>query len=269
MCALGLRDRLVGRSHECDFPAGLEALPALTRARVDGTAASADIDREVREMLATGGPLYDVDEKLLAELRPDVVVTQEACEVCAVSYEQVAACMGRIAVGSTIVSLGPSRLEDVLGDLRRVARACGVDDSGVRVETELRARLRHAAERDRSGAPRPRVAVVEWLDPPMLAGHWVPDVIEAAGGVAVGVPAGEPSRYATWEEIAALRADFVVVAPCGFDRVRGEREAERWSDRLHAVAPRSFVVDGNAYLTRPGPRLVDAVELLAERFAQR
>jgi iron complex transport system substrate-binding protein len=231
VCALGLRDRLVGRSHECDFPPGVDALPALTRARVDGTAASADIDREVREMLAAGGPLYDVDERLLAELRPDVVVTQEACEVCAVSYEQVAACMGRIAVASTIVSLGPSRLEDVIADLRRVARTCGVDEAGARVEAELRDRLRRAAAgttasgpRDRTERARPRVAVVEWLDPPMLAGHWVPDVIEAAGGVAVGVPAGEPSRYATWEEIESLRPDFVVVAPCGFDRARGERE---------------------------------------------
>jgi iron complex transport system substrate-binding protein len=213
---------------------------------------------------------------LLAELRPDVVVTQEACEVCAVSYEQVAACMRRIAVDSTIVSLGPRRLEDVLGDLRRVARACGVEEAGERVESGLRERLRRAGAKATSNGPRdpaertrPRVAVVEWLDPPMLAGHWVPDVVEAAGGLAVGVPAGEPSRYLTWEEIAALRADFVVVAPCGFDRARGEREAERWGDRLRAVAPRSFVVDGNAYLTRPGPRLVDAVELLAERFAER
>ena len=216
----------------------------------------------MRDLLAAGGPLYDVDEELLAALAPDVVVTQEACEVCAVSYDQVAACMARAGGGSTIVSLGAQRLDDVLGDLSRVARACGVEPEGARVESELRRRLRRASALE-TARPRPRVAVIEWLDPPMLAGHWVPDVIDAAGGVALGPPAGAPSAYTTWDEIAALGADVVVVAPCGFDLARAERESERVADRLRASAPRQLVLDGNAYLTRPGPRLVDAAEILA------
>jgi iron complex transport system substrate-binding protein len=267
VCALGLRDRLVGRSHECDYPAGVEVLPALTRARVDSSAGSRGIDRQVRDLLAAGGPLYDVDEARLAALAPAVVVTQEACAVCAVSYDQVASCMARVGGGSTIVSLGAQRLDDVLGDLSRVARACGVAREGERVEAELRRRLRRepAAETAR---PSLRVAVIEWLDPPMLAGHWVPDVIEAAGGTAVGPPAGAPSVYTTWDEIAALGLDVVVVAPCGFDLARAERESERVADRLRASAPRQLVLDGNAYLTRPGPRLVDAAEILVAFFDQ-
>ena len=267
VCALGLRDRLVGRSHECDFPAGVEELPALTRARVESTARSGAIDRQVRAVLAAGGPLYDVDEERLAALEPDVVVTQEACEVCAVSYEQVAACVARAGVGSTIVSLGPQRLEDVLADVSRVAAACGVAAEGERVEAELRRRLRvlgASASGDRAGTcARPRVAIVEWLDPPMLAGHWVPDVIAAAGGVPVGPAAGEPSPYVSWDDIAALAPDVVVVAPCGFDLARVEVEAAPFEDRLLPLAPRLLLLDGNAYLNRPGPRLVDAAEILA------
>ena len=275
VCALGLGDRLVGRSHECDFPAGVEALPALTRARVESAARSGAIDREVRELYARGGPLYEIDEERLAALGPDVVVTQEACEVCAVSYEQVAACVGRAAIGCTIVSLGPERLEDVLRDVRRVADACGVATEGERVEADLRRRLGALRDR-RTGAGvrgaalerRPRVAVVEWLDPQMLAGHWVPDVIEAAGGVAVGPPAGAPSPYTSWDEIEALAPDVVVVAPCGFDRARVELEAAPFRERLGALAPRVLLVDGNAYLNRPGPRLVEAAEILAAEFEQ-
>ena len=187
--------------------------------------------------------------------------------MCAVSYDQVAACMARAGGASTIVSLGAQRLDDVLGDLGRVARACGVERDGERVEGELRQRLRCASAVE-TAPPRPRVAVIEWLDPPMLAGHWVPDVIEAAGGVALGPPAGAPSAYATWDEIAALGADVVVVAPCGFDLARAERESERFADRLRASAPRQLVLDGNAYLTRPGPRLVDAAEILAGFFRE-
>jgi iron complex transport system substrate-binding protein len=284
VCALGLRDRLVARSHECDFPPGVEELPALTRARVGGAAPSGVIDRQVRALLASGGPLYDVDEGRLLALAPDVVVTQEACEVCAVSYQQVAGCVARAGLGSTIVSLGPARLEDVLGDVGRVARACGVAEAGAALEADLRARLRLLRERAQAAAggggvarvaaapfdaatpfdaAPPFVAVIEWLDPPMLAGHWVPDVVAAAGGVPLGPSAGAQSPYVSWEEIAALAPDVVVVAPCGFDLERVEVEAAPYADRLCALAPRVLLLDGNAYLNRPGPRLVDAAEILA------
>jgi iron complex transport system substrate-binding protein len=261
VAALGLGDRLVGRSHECDFPPGVEALPALTRARVDSGLPSAELDEAVRGLYANRLPIYVLDTAGLAGLAPDVVVTQAACEVCAVSHEQVVRSLARTALASEVVTLSPARLADVLEDVRAVARACGVPERGDLVAGELRRRL-DALEVLRSG-PRPRVAVVEWLAPPMLAGHWVPDVIEAAGGRYVGPPAGGPSPYATWDELRELRPDAVVVAPCGFDLPRTVREATPHLAELRSMAPRVLILDGNAYLNRPSPRLVEAAELIA------
>ncbi|HEX6739667.1 MAG TPA: ABC transporter substrate-binding protein, partial [Vicinamibacteria bacterium] len=177
VCALGLRDRLVARSHECDFPEDVAALPALTRARVDSSLPSAELDAQVRDIVARRLPIYMLDEARLAALAPDVVVTQEACEVCAISYDQVVASLKRTAPRARVVSLQPSRLEHVLDDVRAVAAACGVAERGEAVSTALRARLTAMAR----PAEKPRVAVVEWLAPPMLAGHWTGDVLAAAG----------------------------------------------------------------------------------------
>jgi iron complex transport system substrate-binding protein len=260
VCALGLRRSLLGRSHECDFPPGVAELPALTRARVDSSLASAALDAEVRRVVAEGLPLYQLDEALLAALAPDVVVTQEACEVCAVTYDQVVECLERAAVRARVVSLRPARLAHVQGDVVRVARACGASDRGTALAGEMERRLERLG---RVAASRPRVAVVEWLDPPMLAGHWVPEVLERAGAVALGPAPGEPSAYAGWDEIAALAPDAVVVAACGFDLERTLREALPHAETLRRLAPRVLLMDGNAYLNRPGPRLVDAAETLA------
>jgi len=262
VCALGLREQLAGRSHECDHPADVASLPALTRARVDSGLASGPLDDEVRRLLQTGLPLYELDEERLHAIAPDVVVTQAACEVCAVSYDQVAAVTRRAAPHATVVSLEPTRLADVIADVRRVARSCGVADRGEVVASGLEARL--AALRVRTPARRPRVAVVEWLEPPMLAAHWVPDVIEAAGAEPVGPAAGGPSPYVTWEDIAALRPDALVVAPCGFDLDRTRREAAPFEIQLAGLAPHVRLMDGNAYWNRPGPRLVEAAENLAQ-----
>ena len=262
VCALGLRESLFGRSHECDFPADVAGLPALTRARVDSALPSERLDQEVRRILADRLPLYMLDSARLAALAPDVVVTQEACEVCAVSYDQVVSSLKRTAYRAAVVSLKPTRLGDVLSDVRTVAGACGVPDRGARLEAEMRARLEAVAAGWSAGA-RPRVAVVEWLSPLMLAGHWVPETVEAAGGVAVGPMAGVPSRYASWDELRSLRPDAVVVAPCGFDLARTQAEAEPWLPVLLGLARRVVLVDGNAYFNRPGPRIVEAVETLA------
>jgi iron complex transport system substrate-binding protein len=259
-CALGLRDSLVGRSHGCDFPPDVAGLPALTRPRVDSSLPSGRLDDEVRRVHATEEPLYVLDEERLAGLAPDVVVTQAACDVCAVSYEQVAAVTRRAAPAAQVVCLLPSRLGDVLEDIRRVADAAGVAERGRSLVAELRRRLDAAAP---AHDPRPSVAVIEWLEPPMLAGHWVPEAVEAAGGRFLGPAAGEPSPYATWDEVRALQPDAVVVAPCGFDLARTLREAEPLAARLRTLAPRVLLMDGNAYLNRPGPRLVDAVETMA------
>ena len=215
----------------------------------------------MRRIVAARLPIYMLDEARLAALAPDVVVTQAACEVCAVSYDQVVASLRRTAPRARVVSLQPSRLADVLDDVRTVAEACGVGAHGREVAGSLRDRL------DRASGPAPavspRVAVVEWLAPPMLAGHWVPDAIAAAGGVAVGPEPGAPSPYATWDEIRALAPDAVVVAPCGFDLARTVREAAPVAETLRGLAPRVLLMDGNAYLNRPGPRLVEAVETIA------
>jgi iron complex transport system substrate-binding protein len=261
VAALGLADRLVGRSHECDFPEGVEALPALTRARVDSALPSAELDQAVRRLVAERLPIYMLDAARLAGLAPDVVVTQAACEVCAVSHVQVVESLKRTAFAAEVVTLSPSRLEHVLEDIRSVARACGVAERGERVVGDLRRRLE--APVGQATAKPPRVAVVEWLAPLMLAGHWVPDVVAAAGAVSVGPPPGEPSPYADWEALSALRPDAIVVAPCGFDLERTVREAGAHLAQMYRVAPRVLLMDGNAYLNRPGPRLVDAAEVLA------
>jgi iron complex transport system substrate-binding protein len=260
VCALGLRESLVGRSHGCDFPADVASLPALTRPRVDPSLPSARLDDEVRAVYGAGEPLYLLDEERLAALAPDVVVTQAACEVCAVSYEQVAVVTRRAAPAARVVCLLPSRLGDVLEDVGEVAAACGVSARGDALIATLRRRLEAAPPARRV---LPRVAVVEWLEPPMLAGHWVPEAVEAAGGRPLGPAAGQPSPYATWEAVRALRPDALVVAPCGFDLARTRREAEPLAPTLRWLAPRVLLMDGNAYLNRPGPRIVEAVETMA------
>ncbi len=259
--ALGLRESLVGRSHACDFPEDVACLPALTRSRVDASLPSSRLDGEVRRVHSAGEPLYLLDEAGLAALAPDVVVTQASCDVCAVSYEQVAAVTRRAAPQAQVVRLLPARLDDVLEDVRRVAAACGVAATGDALADALRLRLE--AMRPEKARARPRVAVVEWLDPPMLAGHWVPEAVEAAGGHPVGPAPGQPSPYATWDDVRRLRPDAVVAAPCGFDLARARGEAAPLAATLWTLAPRVLLMDGNAYLNRPGPRLVDAVETLA------
>jgi iron complex transport system substrate-binding protein len=219
------------------------------------------LDEEVRRIMAAHLPIYMLDEVRLAALAPDVVVTQAACEVCAIAHDQVVASLRLTAPGARVVSLQPSRLADILRDVETVAHACGVGAHGRTVAASLRARLDRVAAA--GTAFRPRVAVVEWLAPPMLAGHWVPDAIEAAGGMAVGPAAGTPSPCATWEEIGSLALDALVVAPCGFDLPRTVREAVPVADALRGLAPRVLLMDGNAYLNRPGPRIVDAVETIA------
>jgi iron complex transport system substrate-binding protein len=266
VCALGLRESLAGRSHECDFPEDVLALPALTTARIDSSLESSRIDEEVRRLMRAGLAFYALDEARLASLAPDVVVTQAACEVCAISYGQVAASLRGSAPGARIVSLQPTRLVDVLADIRAVAAACGAAGRGEALVAGLERRL---AAVSRSPGPRPRVAVIEWLGPPMLAGHWVPDAIQAAGGMPVGPRPGAPSAYATWDEVRALGADAAVVAPCGFDLARTVREAAPVADELGSLASRVLLLDGNAYLNRPGPRLVEAIETIADWLARR
>ncbi|MGH9118425.1 MAG: cobalamin-binding protein [Acidimicrobiales bacterium] len=258
--ALGVGDRLVGRSHECDYPAEATTRPAVTRSVVDPEADAADIDRTVRELASEGRPVYEVDAGLLGELGPDLVITQGACDVCAVPDSIARQVAADVVPKAEVLSLSPVRLADVAGDIQRVGRACAVTEAADRLQQELARRFEAAAV----PVPSPlRVALLEWLDPPMLAGHWTPEVVAAAGCIASGPPAGAASVTAAWEQVDDLEADAIVVAPCGFDLARTRREAGAHYDRLWGAAPRVLLADGNAYFNRPGPRLVVGTEAIA------
>jgi iron complex transport system substrate-binding protein len=268
VCALGAGDQLVGISHECDFPPAIRDRPVLTGSKIDSTGTSRAIDAAVRSVIAGALSIYDVDADRLSRLSPDVIVTQDLCEVCAVSLDDVRAAVARLAHRRDIalVTLHPTRLADVLGDIERVAAALGVADRGAAVRAELEQRIAAIARRAAAVASRPRVVSLEWIDPLMIGGTWMPELIELAGGQPVGATAGAPAPTITPGELAALAPDVVVVKPCGFSLPRAL--AERHLIEQHVVAacpgrPRVYVTDGNAFFNRPGPRLVESLEIMA------
>jgi iron complex transport system substrate-binding protein len=261
--ALGLGDRVVAVTHECDFPPEATGLPRLTRSVLPDDLPSAEIDARVRELVGAGEALYELDEPTLADLGPELIVTQAVCEVCAVSYDDVRAVAARLRSRPRVLSLDPSRLGQVLADIEQLGTAAGEPGAGRALGAELTARLRRV-EVEVAGLGRPRVAALEWLDPPYVAGHWVPEMVAAAGGVEVLGVAGGRSRVAEWEEVADAAPETVIVMPCGFDADAAAAEARAHADRLHALgAERIVAVDAAASFSRPGPRLVDGVELLA------
>jgi iron complex transport system substrate-binding protein len=267
VCAVGAASELVGVSHECDFPEAVRGLPVLTSTRLGALGTSAEIDQAVRSVVRDALSLYAIDERKLGELAPDVVVTQDLCEVCAVSLDDVRSAVARLAGRESvrIVSLHPTRLGDVLGDVERVGVALGREQAGRGVRSELDARIRAIAVRAQRAAPRPRVVSVEWLEPIMLGGTWMPELIELAGGAAVGALAGALAPTVSSDELRALAPDVVLVKPCGFDLERTMRERgvlERIRSVVGAGA-RVIVSDGSAYFNRPGPRLVESLEILA------
>jgi iron complex transport system substrate-binding protein len=269
VCALGLRESLVGVSHECDFPPGVAGLPVVTAPKLDARRSSAEIDRDVRRLVEEGLGVYRIDTARLGELRPDLIVTQDQCDVCAVSYGDVVRAVRELASERTeIVSLNPTRVADVWQDIARVGEAAGVGERGREVAAALRERLA-ALERRTRHLARPRLACIEWLDPLMAAGNWLPDLAEAAGGSYTLAAPGEHSRWLDWATLVEAAPDVVCLMPCGFTLAQSCREVadllarDEWS-RLPAVrAGRVFVVDGSAYFNRPGPRLVESAEILA------
>lgn len=266
VCALGAEDELVGISHECDFPASVAARPVLTRSRLDADDTSRGIDAAVCAVDALG--IYAIDEAALAAAAPDVIVTQDLCEVCAVSLDDVRAAVVRLAHRERveIVSLRPTRLGDVLGDVERIGRAIGREVAGRVLAGELRRRLDAIGERARAVRPRPRVVTVEWIDPIMLGGTWMPELIELAGGAPLGAAAGAPAPTVTPAGLAALRPEVVLVKPCGFSLARtlAERAViETTIVGALAEPARVYATDGNAFFNRPGPRLVESLEILA------
>ncbi len=272
VAALGFGESLVGRSHECDYPAELVAkLPVLTAPRFATDGSSAEIDRRVKDVLKDGLSVYHVDAARLRALAPDVIVTQAQCEVCAVSLADVEAAVGGwVGQAVKIVSCEPNRLDDVWRDMVKVADALAAAARGGALVGQLKARIATIAERAAHIPERPRVACIEWIDPLMAAGNWMPELVALAGGVSVFGEAGKHSPWLSWEALAEADPDAVLAMPCGFDIARTLKELPalarhpRWTALKAVRAGRVFAADGNQYFNRPGPRLVESLEILAE-----
>jgi iron complex transport system substrate-binding protein len=267
--ALGQLDNLVGRSHECDFPERVKLLPVCTRPRIDVNADSREIDRAVKESARTSISIYDVLDDVLGPLEPTHILTQIQCDVCAVSLRDVELALARGMQGSPrIVSLQPDSLEQIWEDVRRVARALDMPGRGEAVARGLQHRLKQLAPP--AGTPAPRVACIEWIEPLMAAGNWTPQLIELAGAVNLFGEAGRHSPWMTWEQLKASRADVVIVAPCGFDLARTAQELHWLTDRPDwreldaARSGRVYLADGNQYFNRPGPRVVETLQIITE-----
>jgi iron complex transport system substrate-binding protein len=259
--ALGLGHRVAAVTHECDYPPGAEQLPHLTRSVIPEHLDASEIDAAVRERTTRGEALYELDADLLSELEVDLIVTQAVCEVCAVSFDDVRAVAEGLPTQPRVISLDPSTLGEVLADIPRLAEAAGVPEAGERLAAESGERL-EAVERAVEGARRPRVAALEWLDPVYVGGHWVPQMIELAGGEDVlGMP-GDRSRTADWAEVESAAPEVVVSMPCGYYAEQAAAETMRWRRHLSLLGARVVAVDAAAYFSRPGPRLVEGVELL-------
>lgn len=272
VCALGLADALVGVSHECDYPVQVVMdLPRLTRSAIPRDLSSAEIDSATSELLRRGESLYTVDEPQLAALAPDVIITQELCDVCAVNFSQVQALVARLPGHPKVISLTPPNLEGIFEDVRTVADAVGAPERGKRLLANLRTRL-NALIQSLHGLPRPRVFALEWLDPPFAAGHWVPEMIALAGGEEVLGRAGEKSFRVTWEQVAAAQPEVIVLIPCGYSREQTQAEWETlpkpalWNQLPAARSGRVFALDANSYCSRPAPRVVAGIEALARVF---
>lgn len=268
VAALGVADQLVAVTHDCDFPPAVRSLPRLTRSTIPSGASSREIDTAVRTAGEQGESTFHLDAAALRESRPDVIVGQTICRVCAVTLEQLPSALPR---PPQVIPLDAEDLEGVLSDVRRVADGLGVSKRGEEVEAGLRARLAAVAERV-AGAPRPAVAFLEWLDPPFNGGHWVPDQIAVAGGRDVLGRSGERSRVVTWDEVSSVRPDILVAGLCGFgvrralDDLAVARAMRSWDEIPAVRAGRVYGADGSAYFSRPGPRLVDGAEILAALF---
>jgi iron complex transport system substrate-binding protein len=260
--ALGLGDSVVAVTHECDYPLEARSLPHLTRTVIPPGLSAGEIDRAVKARVAEGQALYELDEELLAKLAPDLIVTQAVCAVCAVSYEEVVEVAARLPSKPKVVQQDPSTLGEMLEDVIRLGEATGLSRQAHELRGELEGRLA-TVRAAVSGASQPRVIALEWLDPPFVGGHWIPEMISIAGGEDVAGPPGLKSPEVSWGELSGLNPDVVIAMPCGW-YVDGSRSQalEHWFEIEPLGAQRVFAVDAASTFSRPGPRLVDGVELL-------
>jgi iron complex transport system substrate-binding protein len=271
ICALGLEENLVGRSHECDFPESVKQLPVCTEANFPDGLSSADIDVRVKEILADALSVYTVKREQIKALAPDVVVTQAQCEVCAVSLKDVEEALENyLDKQAQIISLQPNSLDDVLNDITIIANALNVRQAGADLVENLQQRVDIIKHKLKFIDSKPTVACIEWLEPLMISGNWVPGLINIAGGMPVLAQEGKHSPYVEWDDILQQDPEIIVVMPCGFSIERTMREINLLLDRpgfasLKAVKnDRFYIADGNQYFNRPGPRIVDSIEILAE-----
>jgi iron complex transport system substrate-binding protein len=260
VCALGLADQLVGVTHECDYPPEVLAKPRVTSTALPAAAVSSrDIDAGINRLLDEGQSIYHLDRDLLEELRPDLILTQELCDVCAVAYSEVNRVAASVSSQPRIVSLEPNTVGDVLDTILTIGSLAGIAARAGEYVAALRQRVDVVASLARQAERRPRVYCAEWLDPPMRAGHWVPEMVELAGGEESFGNKGQPSTRCGWDEVEAYAPEVVVLMPCGFDLSRTIEEAHL----LRVPAKEVWAVNGSAYFSRPGPRLVDGVEMLS------
>ncbi|WPU99475.1 cobalamin-binding protein [Mucilaginibacter sp. cycad4] len=271
ICALGLEENLVGRSHECDFPASVKHLPICTEANFPDGLSSADIDVKVKEILADALSVYTVKREQIKTLAPDVVVTQAQCEVCAVSLKDVEEALENyLDKQAQIISLQPNNLDDILNDITTIANALDVQQAGTELLESLQERVDIIKHKLKFIDSKPTVACIEWLEPIMISGNWVPGLVNIAGGTPVLAQEGKHSPYVEWDDILQQDPEIIVVMPCGFSIERTMREINLLLDRpgfasLKAVKnDRFYIADGNQYFNRPGPRIVDSIEILAE-----
>lgn len=271
VCALGFGDALAGRSHECDYPPEVLDLPQVSRPGFAVSGSSASVDLAVKDRLRKALSIYEVDEDLLRDLAPDVLITQTQCKVCAVSPDDLARSIQDLSeAGTQLVALEPHRLEDIWDDIRSVARALEADAAGEALIESLQERLSRLREWAEGRPGRPSVVTVEWIDPLMTGGNWMPELIEIAGGRSLLGETGKHSPWIGWEDLAFADPEVLLISPCGFDVKRTLEEVdvlsrdERWSSLRAVREDRVYVADGNAYFHRPGPRIVESAELLAE-----
>ncbi len=271
VCALGFENQLIGRSHECDFPSSVQKLSSCTapKFKVEGT--SAEIDQRVKSILKNALSVYQIDEKKLQQMQPDIIITQAQCEVCAVSLKDVenAVCEW-VESRPQIVSLEPNQLSDIWKDFINIAEALGVKEQGHELVSQLKQRMNKIAQKTINFPQKPTVVCIEWIEPLMSAGNWMPELIEMGGGINLFGVAGEHSPLMSWEQLLEANPDVILVMPCGFNLSRSKAEMSslskkpEWSQLNSVQNQQVYLTDGNQYFNRPGPRLVESLEIIAE-----
>jgi len=271
VCALGFEHQLVGRSHECDFPPTVRRLPVCTSPKFEVEGLSYEIDQRVKAILQESLSVYRVDAELLERLQPTHIITQSQCEVCAVSFKDVEQAVCQFTSSRpAIVSLEPNSLADVWTDLRRVGKALGADKRAEQLIGSLQQRVHGISAKAQTAETRPTVAYIEWIEPLMAGGNWMPELVGMAGGVNLFGEAGKHSPWMNWEELVAADPEVIFISPCGFDIRRTIEETDlltgkpEWQGLKAVQANRVVVGDGNQYFNRPGPRLAESLEILAE-----